>query len=127
MTLISGCFTLAVLLFVLSLPVAATGVGKFLRRWALFFLVAALAPSVVFSLFCSSHSTAGTTGEGPSTLSEIVGVALVSAIAYGILKVRARFLRPQRDAWSEYVGQRSAGKRVVDDRERTKSDDGVGF
>lgn len=122
-SLISGAVAIGCICFVLSLPIGSTQLGQTLKRWAVFCFIAAFAPSVVFSLFCSgAHGAASSTGSGTNPLSALGGLALLSGIAYGVLKLRARFSRPQRDAWSEYIGQRSAGKRVVDDRERRRDD-----
>jgi protein-S-isoprenylcysteine O-methyltransferase Ste14 len=44
-------FAAAVALFVLHLPIRATGLGAAMRRWAGFSFVAALVPSLVIGLF----------------------------------------------------------------------------
>jgi len=121
--LIGASLTIACILFAVSLPVSGTGLGRTLRRWALFCFVLALAPSVFVGACRQVAASTGGSGGDVGGASLLGALAVLSVLAYAILKLRARFLRPTRDAWSDYVGQRSAGKRVVDDRDRAGRDD----
>jgi predicted membrane channel-forming protein YqfA (hemolysin III family) len=82
-TLIGGCITLACLLFVVSLPIGATPFGKATRRWAFFFFLAALAPSVFVSIF--QQTTGGKSLSAGSLLGTVGFLAIVSVIAYLVL------------------------------------------
>lgn len=118
--LIGAALTIACIFFAASLPVSGTGLGRTLRRYALGFFIAALAPSVFVGACRQVAASTGSGGGDVGGASLLGALAVLSVLAYVILKLRARFTRPTRDAWS---GQRSAGKRVVDDRDRAGRDD----
>lgn len=111
-------------LFVLSLPLSKTDTGATLRRWAGACLVLAFLPALVGGLFFpAGASDAATT---PSTASpattaaghvfSIIGciavLVLAAFIAYGILKLRSRFVSKAkpRDPWETFFN-RGGGKR----------------
>ena len=113
-------------LFVLSLPLSKTETGATLRRWAGVCFALALLPSIVCGLFYPSAitttSTTTSTTPAPSALSSaggffstlgcITAVILLIFIAYGILKLRSRFLTKSkpRDPWEAFFN-RGGGKR----------------
>jgi hypothetical protein len=72
-------FAAAVGLFVLSLPIHSTKVGKTLRRWAGFFFAAALLPTLLFGLLFPGLQLSF--AEHPVLMP--VGIALAIVIAYG--------------------------------------------
>lgn len=121
--LIGNLIALATILLAVSLPFGKSGVGRALRQWALAAFLGALLPSVACGLLRQTSPGGGAGRPGGSPLGALLGLAFLSLLAYVILKVRARLARPARDAWTEYVGQRSSGKRVVDDRDRGRRDD----
>jgi uncharacterized membrane protein YfcA len=112
-TFISMCFAVAVAAFVLALPCTGTRVGRFCYRTAGVAFTLALLPALVTGL-------AGVTLSGrdeASILAWIGGLTLVALAAYAALAVRKR-LKPGRDAWSQYVAQKSAGKQPLGDDDR---------
>ena len=58
-------------------------IGKATRRWAFFFFLAALAPSVFVSIF--QQTTGGTSLSAGSVLGTIGFLAVVSVVAYLVL------------------------------------------
>jgi hypothetical protein len=105
-------------LFVLSLPFSKTDTGKTLRRWAGVCFVLAFLPSLIGGLFYAA-STASTTTSAPaphgyifSTLGCIAAVIILGLLAYGILKLRGRFISKSkpRDPWQTFFN-RGGGKR----------------
>lgn len=111
-------------LFVLSLPLSKTETSATLRRWAGVCFVLAFLPSIICGLFysASSSSTSSTTttsspgvspaGDFFSTLGCVTVVVIAALIAYGILKLRSRFLAKSkpRDPWETFFN-RGGGKR----------------
>ena len=105
----------ACLLFVLSLPLGKLPFAGMLRRWAGFLFLLAFLPSLFFGLISATHEpTTGATQHGGCSVGAILVFGVLSIVAYAILEVRKR-LRPGKsaDAWSDYVGLRTAGKRPV--------------
>jgi len=105
----------ACLLFVLSLPLGKLPVAGTLRRWAGFLFVLAFAPSVFFGLVSSTTSSAtGRLQNDGCSFGAVLILGVLSVVSYAILEVRKR-LRPGKsgDAWSDYVGLRTAGKRPM--------------
>jgi len=105
-------------LFVLSLPLWKTTAGATLRRWAGVCFVLAFLPSILVGLFYAQTDPAGGAA-APSPPSDILsGLGCVAAavfaafIAYGILKLRNRFLAKSkpRDPWETFF-KRGGGKR----------------
>ncbi len=47
-------------------------------------------------------------------LSAVIGLVLLSPVAYGILQLRKRFRTKSRDPWADYVDRKAGGKKVVD-------------
>jgi hypothetical protein len=114
-------------LFVLSLPLSKTESGATLRRWAGVCFILAFLPSLIIGLFyqpstSSTSSTSSTTSPSPPTVSPagdffsmlgcIAAVVITALIAYGILKLRSRFLAKSkpRDPWETFFN-RGGGKR----------------
>ena len=114
-TLISLCLAAAVALFVLSLPFGGLGIGKAMRRGALLFFLVALLPALVSGLVLGQRGAGG--GSGLGVLEGIGLLTVVSVGAYAALAIRRR-LKPGRDAWSQYVAQKSAGKQPLGDDDR---------
>ena len=75
-------FAAAVVLFLLSLPVRATGIGAAMRRWAGFCFIAALLPSLVVNLLFPGIQLSF--AEHPFAMT--IGLALAIAVAYAIRK-----------------------------------------
>jgi hypothetical protein len=108
-------------LFVLSLPLSKTDTGATLRRWAGGCFVLAFLPSLIGGLFysTSTSSTSTTTTSAPSpagdfffSLGCIAAVVILGLLAYGVLKLRSRFIskaKPQ-DPWQSFFN-RGGGKR----------------
>ena len=78
-------FAAAVALFVLSLPIHMTGFGAALRRWAGFFFVAALVPSLIVGLL---FPEGGGASFSPHPLATAIGLLLAIAIAYAAYVIR---------------------------------------
>lgn len=112
-TLITLCFAVAVGAFVLALPLKGTRAGSFCFRTAGVAFVLALLPSLLAGL----TGVAVSGGGGASILTWIGGITLVALAAYTTLAIRKR-LKPGRDAWSQYVAQKSAGKQPLDADDR---------
>jgi membrane protease YdiL (CAAX protease family) len=116
---IAFLLALAVGLFTLSLPIAKIGLGARLRQAAAICLVLALLPSIITGLFFS-HIDAPAATPAPSwrgvdilsTLGCIAVLVLAALIAYGILKLRSRFVSKAkpRDPWEAFFN-RGGGKR----------------
>jgi hypothetical protein len=102
--------------FVLSLPISATKAGQTLRRWAGVLFLLALAPALFMGLFGAMGGTANAPPSGGTgdVLSTILGFALLSPLAYGVLQLRKRFKPKNRDPWADFVERKAAGKKVVD-------------
>jgi hypothetical protein len=110
-TLISLSLAAAVALFVLSLPFGGLAIGKTLRRGALLCFLVAFLPALLSGLVVG----AGGIGRG-SGVGVLEGIGLLTVLAlgaYAVLAIRKR-LQPGRDAWSQYVSQKSAGKQPLD-------------
>lgn len=120
--LIQYCIAAACLLFVVSLPIAKLPIASTMRRVAGALFLLAFLPSLFFGLITSPSQQPG--GEvqataGVNALEVIGGLVILSGIAYAILAVRKRMKKSPKDAWSEYVGLRSSGKRPVGTDPRT--------
>ena len=102
--------------FVLSLPLSATKAGQTLRKWAGLLFLLALAPALFMGLFGAMGGTVNVPPSGGTgdVLSTILGFALISPLAYGILQLRKRFKPKNRDPWADFVDRKAAGKKVVD-------------
>lgn len=107
--IISLCLAVAVGALVLALPFRGTRVGSFLFRTAGVAFTLALLPSLLAGLTGVAISGGGDV----SILAWIGGLTVVAITAYVILAIRKR-LKPGRDAWSQYVAQKSAGKQSLD-------------
>jgi hypothetical protein len=105
-------------LFILSLPLSKTETGATLRRCAGVCFVLAFLPALLSGLFSSASTTSTTpsalspAGDFFSTLGGIAAVVLAALIAYGILKLRSRFVSKSkpRDPWEAFFN-RGGGKR----------------
>jgi hypothetical protein len=120
---IQYCIATACLLFVVSLPIARLPIASTLRRAAFALFLLAFMPSVFYGLITSPPPAGGEVPghamNGPNAL-EVIGALLVlSCVAYAILAIRKRLKRSPKDAWSEFVGLRSSGKRPVGTDPRT--------
>lgn len=107
-SLIGACLVTATLLFVVSLPLGPSQIGKALRRWAGALFLAALVPSVACGLFGQAVGRGG--GQPPSLVGILAGIgllAILSVAAYLTLVIRGR-LRPgqrrNRDEWLDRRG-----------------------
>ncbi len=119
---IQYCIAAAGLLAVVSLPIARLPIASTLRRVAAALFLLAFLPSLFFGLITSpSHQPGGEVQStaGANALEVIGGLVILSGIAYAILAVRKRMKKSPKDAWSEYVGLRSSGKRPVGSDPRT--------
>ena len=81
-------FAAAIALFVLSLPVHATGFGASLRRWAGFCFAAALLPALIGGMLFPGARL--TFADHPLLMTFVLAVA--STIAYGVYIVRSWLL-----------------------------------
>ena len=54
----------------------------------------------------------GAPGSGKTRF--LLGLLVLSPLAYGILQLRKRFSPKSRDPWADYVDRKAAGKKVVD-------------
>jgi hypothetical protein len=108
-------------LFVLSLPLSKTDTGATLRRWAGVCFVLAFLPSLIGGLFysASTASTSSTTTTAPSPTGDffswlgcIAAVIILGLLAYGVLKLRSRFISKAKphDPWQTFFN-RGGGKR----------------
>jgi hypothetical protein len=127
MTNVAGvAIALACLLFVLSLPLSATGFGKTLRMWAGFLFVLALGPSLFFGAL---KQTVGGDGGNASNagvgdvLAAIGVLAILSVAAYVALQVRSRKGGAKRDAMADFFSRKSSGKEPI--ARRRDDDEGV--
>ncbi len=104
--------------FVLSLPISATRAGQALRRWAGVLFLLALAPAFFMGLVGAMGGTVAApqaTGGGIGGLfGTVLGLLVLSPLAYGILQLRKRFSPKSRDPWADYVDRKATGKKVVD-------------
>ena len=104
--------------FVLSLPFSKTETGATLRRWAAVCFALAFLPSLIGGLFYSASSTSTTTSAPSptndffSSLGCIAAVIILGLLAYGVLKLRSRFLSKAKphDPWQTFFN-RGGGKR----------------
>ncbi|MEA2569272.1 MAG: hypothetical protein QOI24_1273 [Acidobacteriota bacterium] len=119
-------FAAACALLVVSLPIAGTSIGSMLRRYAGVLFLLAITPALFFGLI-GSQSVVGSpsvdgTGTSPGVSANsfgcVIGFVLLSLLSYAVLEIRRRFRRPKKDAWSEYINARSAGKTIVRDRDK---------
>lgn len=110
----------ACILFVVSLPLQQTMLAKTLRRFAGAALLLAFAPALFFGLVPTASSASAGTAAAPSALRVGLALAVLSALAYGVLEIRKRMGGPKRDAWAEYVNLRSSGKTTVREQERKR-------
>lgn len=113
----AACF-----LFVLSLPLSKTASGAKLRRWAGVCFILAFLPSLIGGLFYLPSSADGSTAMAPgaaatspasellSGLGCIAAVIIAALIAYGILKLRNRFVSKSkpRDPWESFFNRAAA-------------------
>lgn len=113
-TLIGLCFTVAVGAFVLALPLKGTRVGSFLFRTAGVAFLLALLPSLLVGLTGSALVSPGGSGGAENALAGVGLLALLVLGAFAVLWLRKRFGPKQRDAWGEYISQKSSGKQVID-------------
>jgi p-aminobenzoyl-glutamate transporter AbgT len=118
--LIQYSIAAACLLFVVSLPIAKLPIASTMRRIAVALFLLAFLPSLFFGIIAAPHHNGGAAPSSPSsTLALIGGFVVLSFIAYAILAIRKRLKKSPKDAWSEYVGLRSSGKRPVGTDPRT--------
>lgn len=110
--LVSSCVAIACLLFVVSLPIAKLPIARTMRRIAGALLLLGFVPSLFVGLL-TSHSDAATPSSSANPFAVIGGIVVLSVVAYVILEIRKRLKRSPKDAWSEFVGLRSSGKRPV--------------
>jgi len=117
---ISLLIAAACVVFVLSLPISATKAGQTLRRWAGVLFLLALAPALFMGLIGAMGGAAGTpqagsgAGSAVGVLGTVLGLLVLSPLAYGILQLRKRFSPKSRDPWADYVDRKATGKKVVD-------------
>lgn len=112
-TLIAWAFALGCALLVLSLPLSMTAVGRGLRRAGCFVLLLALSPALIVGLLAGNGPSGAGRGASLNIL-EWIGLATVLSLgAAATLAIRKRLTRPGRDAWSEWVSQRSSGKQPL--------------
>ncbi len=106
--LIGACLAAATALFVVSLPLGPSLIGKALRRWAGALLLGAVVPSVACGLFAQAVGRGG--GQPPSLVGILAGIGLLSIIsvaAYLTLVIRGRLRPGQRrnpDGWLDRRG-----------------------
>ena len=113
-TLIALCFAIAVGAFVLALPLKGTRVGTFLFRTAGAAFALALLPSLLVGLTGSALVPSGGSGGAENALAGVGLLVLLALGAFAVLWVRKRFGPKQRDAWGDYISQKSSGKQVID-------------
>ena len=114
---VSLCFAVAVGAFVLALPLKGTRAGSFLLRTAGVTFLLALLPSLLVGFTGGALVSPGRSGGsgGPETV--LAGVGLLTLLvlgAYAALWIRKRLGPKQRDAWGDYISQKSSGKQVID-------------
>ena len=114
--MISLLLAASAILLAASLPFSRTDAGKTLRRWALVCFALALAPAVVVGLARQGGLGPGSpaAGSGPEWGGPLLGLLLLSPLAYGILALRRRFRPKSRDPWADYLDRRAVGKKPVD-------------
>jgi hypothetical protein len=117
--LIAYSIAVACLLFVVSLPIAKLPIARTMRRIAGALFLIAVLPSLFFGLIMPSHGSGAAPTSSANPLATIGGFVVLSVIAYAILAIRKRLKRSPKDAWSEFVGLRSSGKRPVGTDPRT--------
>ncbi len=116
-TLITLCFAVAVGAFVLALPLKGTRVGSFLFRTAGAAFVLALLPSLLVGLTAGALVAPGRSGGSGGPETALAGIGLLTLLifgAYAALWIRKRLGPKQRDAWGDYISQKSSGKQVID-------------
>ena len=107
----------ACLLFVVALPLGKLPIASTLRRAAAALFLLALLPSLFFGLLAPSLPSSGNgagTAQSPhgfDSFKGMLGLLVLSALAYAILAIRKRLRTTSKDAWSEFVSLRSSGKR----------------
>src|SRR5215212_1367857 len=120
---IQYCIATALLLFVVSLPIAKFPIAGTMRRIAAALFLLAFMPSLFYGLITSPPASGGEvpghTMTGPNALEVIGALLILSCAAYAILAIRKRLKKSPKDAWSEFVGLRSSGKRPVGTDPRT--------
>lgn len=131
-TLITLCFAVAVGAFVLALPLKGTRVGSFLFRTAGAAFVLALLPSLLVGFTGGALVSPGRSGGSGGPETALAGIGLLTLLifgAYAALWIRKRLGPKQRDAWGDYISQKSSGKQVIDrSAEKVRSravDDGL--
>ncbi|MCL4810720.1 MAG: hypothetical protein KJ062_23420 [Thermoanaerobaculia bacterium] len=129
-TLITLCFAVAVGAFVLALPLKGTRAGAVLLRTAGVAFLLALLPALLVGLTGNALVPSGRGGGAENALAGIGLLTLLILGAYAALWIRKRFGSKQRDAWGEYISQKSSGKQVIDRnaekvRSRAAVDDGL--
>lgn len=131
-TLITLCFAVAVGAFVLALPLKGTRAGSFLARTAGAAFVLALLPSLLVGLTGGALDSPGRSGGSGGPGTALAGIGLLTLLvlgAYAALWIRKRLGPKQRDAWGDYISQKSSGKQVIDrSAEKVRSravDDGL--
>jgi predicted permease len=92
-----------------------------MRRVAGALFLLAFLPSLFFGIITAPpHQGSGAPLSSPANaLAMIGGLVVLSVIAYGVLAIRKRLKRSPKDAWGEFVGLRSSGKRPVGTDPRT--------
>lgn len=94
--LVLACFAAGTLLFVLSLPLGTSQVGRSLRRAAGVCFIAALAPSVACGLLSQALGRGGQPPSLTGFLAAVGFVSIVSVAAYLTLAVRGHLRRSRR-------------------------------
>jgi hypothetical protein len=117
--LIEYSIAVACLLFVVSLPIAKLPIAKTMRRIAGALLLLAFLPSLFFGLITPAQGSGAAPNSAANPLAMIGGFVVLSVVAYVILAIRKRLKKSPKDAWSEFVGLRSSGKRPVGTDPRT--------
>lgn len=106
----------ACLLFVVSLPLGKSNAGSTLRRIAAALFLLAFMPSVFYGLIQRGQPGDASGGPGNDigcSIATLLGLVVLSLLAYAAIEIRKRIGRPSKDAWSEYINLRSTGKTAV--------------
>jgi hypothetical protein len=117
--LVEYSIAVACLLFVVSLPIAKLPIAGTMRRIAGALFLLAILPSLFFGLITPSQGSGAAPSSPTNPLAMIGGLVVLSVTAYVILAIRKRLKKSPKDAWSEFVGLRSSGKRPVGSDPRT--------
>lgn len=115
-TIIQYLIATACLLFVVSLPLGKSSAGSTLRRVAAVLFLLALMPSVFYGVIQHGQQTPESAGSAHNigcSIGTLIGIAILSLLAYAAIEIRKRIGRPSKDAWSEYINLRSTGKTAV--------------